>query len=74
MGSQSRTCLAWSGGSGAMGNAKWAGVRLKDLLDKAGLSENVIEIAFNGADGPVHDKTPDLVKSLPVWKANTLIA
>ncbi|MCA1409279.1 molybdopterin-dependent oxidoreductase [Ensifer sp. IC3342] len=64
-------------GSGAMGNARWAGVRLKDLLGKAGLSEGAIEVAFNGADGPVHDKTPDFLKSLPAWKAtdeNTLIA
>lgn len=64
-------------GSGAMGNARWAGVRLKDLLDKAGLSEGAVEVAFNGADEPVHDKTPDFLKSLPAWKAtdeNTLIA
>lgn len=64
-------------GSGAMGNAKWAGVRLKDLLDKAGISESAIEIAFNGADGPAYDQTPDYLKSLPAWKAtdeNTLIA
>ncbi|MBX4924419.1 molybdopterin-dependent oxidoreductase [Rhizobium binae] len=64
-------------GSGAMGNARWAGVRLKDLLAKAGLSDAAIEVAFNGADGPVYDKTPDFQKSLPIWKAtdeNTLIA
>jgi DMSO/TMAO reductase YedYZ molybdopterin-dependent catalytic subunit len=36
-----------------------------------------IEIVFNGADGPPVDKTPDFVKSIPVWKAiedTTLIA
>ncbi len=36
-----------------------------------------IEIAFNGADSPIFDKTPDFIKSLPVWKATdelTLIA
>ena len=64
-------------GLGAMGNATWKGVRLKDVLAKAGLGKDALEIVVNGADGPVTDKTPDFIKSLPVWKAldeNTLIA
>jgi DMSO/TMAO reductase YedYZ molybdopterin-dependent catalytic subunit len=64
-------------GLGAMGNARWRGVRLKDVLAKAGLRKEAVEIVLNGADGPVLDKTPDFIKSLPVWKAldeNTLIA
>jgi DMSO/TMAO reductase YedYZ molybdopterin-dependent catalytic subunit len=64
-------------GYGAMGCARWKGVRLKDVLDKVGLKNEAIEIAFNGADGPAYDKTPDFIKSLPVWKAtdeSTLIA
>lgn len=64
-------------GVGAMGNALWKGVRLKDVLAKAGLREGAIEVVLNGADGPVLDKTPDFVKSIPAWKAldeNTLIA
>ncbi|SEB92477.1 DMSO/TMAO reductase YedYZ, molybdopterin-dependent catalytic subunit [Rhizobiales bacterium GAS191] len=64
-------------GIGAMGNASWRGARLKDVLAKAGLKDEAIEIAFDGADGPVLDKTPDFVKSLPVWKAidpDTIIA
>lgn len=64
-------------GPGAMGNARWGGVRLKDLLDKIGLAEGTIEIGFDGADGPVVEETPDFIKSIPVWKAmdeNTLIA
>ncbi|HEY7297327.1 MAG TPA: molybdopterin-dependent oxidoreductase [Xanthobacteraceae bacterium] len=56
-------------GSGAMGCARWKGVRLKDLLDKAGLKKEAIEISFNGADSGVTDRTPDFIKSLPVWKA-----
>ena len=56
-------------GYGAMGCARWKGARLKDILDKAGLKKEAIEIGFNGADGPVTDKTPDFVKSIPVWKA-----
>lgn len=64
-------------GHGAMGCARWKGARLKDLLDKAGLNKEAIEVAFNGADGPVFDGTPDFIKSLPVWKAtdeSTLVA
>ena len=64
-------------GLGAMGNARWKGVRLKDVLAKVGLRKEAIELVLNGADGPVIDKTPDFVKSIPLWKAldeNTLIA
>ena len=35
-------------GYGAMGNATWKGVRLKDILAKAGVTADAIEIAFNG--------------------------
>jgi DMSO/TMAO reductase YedYZ molybdopterin-dependent catalytic subunit len=52
-----------------MGCARWKGVRLKDILDKAGLKSEAIEIEFNGADSGVSDKTPDFVKSIPAWKA-----
>jgi DMSO/TMAO reductase YedYZ molybdopterin-dependent catalytic subunit len=64
-------------GVGAMGNAVWRGVRLKDVLGKAGLKSSAIEIVFDGADHPPIDKTPDFVKSIPVEVAldeNTLIA
>jgi DMSO/TMAO reductase YedYZ molybdopterin-dependent catalytic subunit len=64
-------------GYGAMGCARWKGARLKDLLDRVGLKKEAIEIVFNGADGPTFDKTPDFVKSLPLWKAideSTLVA
>jgi DMSO/TMAO reductase YedYZ molybdopterin-dependent catalytic subunit len=64
-------------GYGAMGCARWKGARLKDVLDKVGLKKEAIEIVFNGADSAPVEKTPDFVKSIPVWKAieeNTLIA
>jgi DMSO/TMAO reductase YedYZ molybdopterin-dependent catalytic subunit len=64
-------------GVGAMGNAVWRGVRLKDLLAKAGVKSDAVEVAFNGADGPAIDKTPDFVKSLPIDVAmdeGTLVA
>ena len=52
-----------------MGNAKWKGARLKDVLARAGLTKEALEIVFDGADGAVLGKTPDFVKSVPVWKA-----
>jgi DMSO/TMAO reductase YedYZ molybdopterin-dependent catalytic subunit len=64
-------------GYGAMGCARWKGARLKDLLDKAGLKKEAIEIVFDGADSGVTDKTPDFIKSIPTWKAiedTTLVA
>jgi DMSO/TMAO reductase YedYZ molybdopterin-dependent catalytic subunit len=65
-------------GYGAMGNARWTGARLRDILGRAGIKkEATLEIVFDGADGPAVDKTPDFVKSLPAWKAfdeNTLVA
>src|SRR5215470_1165345 len=64
-------------GLGAMGNALWKGARFRDVLAKAGLRKDALEIVLQGADAPVLDKTPAFVKSIPVWKAldeNTLIA
>ena len=56
-------------GYGAMGCARWKGPRLKDVLDKVGVKKECIEIAMNGADGPAFDKTPDFIKSIPIWRA-----
>src|SRR5215468_5163718 len=64
-------------GYGAMGCARWKGARLKDVLDKVGIKKDAIEIVLDGADGPVFDKTPKFVKSIPVTKAmeeTTLVA
>lgn len=63
-------------GYGAMGNAKWKGVRLKDVLAKAGIAKDALEVVMNGYESGVIDKTPDFIKSLPMWKAldeNTLL-
>ena len=64
-------------GYGAMGNATWRGVRLRDILNKIGVKKEAVEVVYDGADSGVIDKTPNFIKSLPVWKAmdeNTLIA
>jgi DMSO/TMAO reductase YedYZ molybdopterin-dependent catalytic subunit len=64
-------------GYGAMGNARWKGARLKDVLARAGLKKEVVEIAFNGSDRAPIEMTPAFVKSIPAWKAmdeNSLVA
>ena len=64
-------------GYGAMGNARWKGARLKDILARAGLRKEAVEIAFNGNDTPPLEATPGFVKSIPAWKAiddDTLLA
>ncbi|MBK1881626.1 molybdopterin-dependent oxidoreductase [Luteolibacter pohnpeiensis] len=53
-------------GNGAMGNARWKGVRLKDVLEKAGLSAKAKQVSFDGLDTAVIDKTPDFVKPLDI--------
>ena len=63
-------------GYGAMGNAVWRGVRLKDVLEDAGLAAGALEVVGNGADAPMLTG-PDFVKSVPMWKAldpDTIIA
>ena len=53
-------------GNGAMGNARWKGVRLKDVLEKAGVSAGAKQVAFNGLDNPLNEKMPDFIKALDV--------
>jgi DMSO/TMAO reductase YedYZ molybdopterin-dependent catalytic subunit len=52
--------------NGAMGNARWAGVRLRDLLDHAGVKAGAVAVRFNGLDEPVVDGAPDFMKSLDI--------
>lgn len=64
-------------GVGAMGNAVWRGVRLKDVLAKAGVKADALEVVLDGADHGPLEKTPDFVKSIPIDVAlsdDTLIA
>lgn len=54
----------WS--NGAMGNAKWMGVRLKDVLDRAGVKAGALQVRFAGLDEPVVDGAPKVMKSLSI--------
>lgn len=54
----------WS--NGAMGNAKWMGVKLKDVLDRAGIKPGAVAVRFAGLDDPVVAEAPKFMKSLSV--------
>ena len=55
--------------NGAMGNALWRGVRLKDVLDRAGVKAGALKARFNGLDTGVIPQTPDFMKSLAIEHA-----
>jgi DMSO/TMAO reductase YedYZ molybdopterin-dependent catalytic subunit len=61
---------------GAVGNGRWAGARLHDVLQKAGIKDSAKEILCDGADVPL-GKMPDFQRSIPLQKAldeDTLLA
>ena len=56
-------------GNGAMGNARWRGVRLADVLKHCGVAANAQQVSFNGLDKPVMPTTPDFIKALDIAHA-----
>ena len=50
--------------NGAMGCARFVGVPLKTVLDKAGVKAGAVQVSFEGLDGPVLPETPDFAKAL----------
>lgn len=53
-------------GHGAMGNARWRGVPLKKVLEKAGVGKGAKFVTFRGLDSPVLPMTPAFIKALPI--------
>lgn len=53
-------------GNGTMGNARWKGVKLKDILEKAGVGSSVKQVTFEGLDRPPLQTTPEFVKALDI--------
>ncbi len=53
-------------GNGAMGNARWKGVRLKDVLDAAGVLPGAVQVGVHGLDQAPMPKTPRFEKSLTI--------
>ena len=52
--------------NGAMGNARWTGVPLKAVLDRAGVQGGAVQVSFNGLDQPPLGDGPDFVKALDI--------
>ena len=52
--------------NGAMGNAKWTGVRLRDVLDRAGVKAGAVGVRFKGLDETVVAGAPRFLKSLDI--------
>jgi DMSO/TMAO reductase YedYZ molybdopterin-dependent catalytic subunit len=66
--------LQWTNGS--VGNGRWRGVRLADVLKRAGIKDSGKEVLFNGADVPI-GAMQDFRRTITVKKAldtNTLLA
>ncbi|WP_345986423.1 molybdopterin-dependent oxidoreductase [Sulfurimonas sp. HSL-1656] len=51
-------------GSGAMGCARWKGVRLRDILERAGLKKEAEWVGFNGSETAAYYETPNFVREL----------
>src|SRR5258705_9912600 len=65
----------WANGS--MSNALWGGVRLKDVLDRAGVKAGAVQVRFGGLDEPLIAEAPKFLKSLDIDHARdgeTMIA
>jgi len=63
-------------GKGAVGNARWTGVRMADVLKRTGLKTTGRFVLMNGADRPL-GTMPDYVRQVPIEKAmhpDTLLA
>jgi sulfite oxidase len=61
---------------GAVGNARWTGVRMADLLKRAGVRATGQFVTMNGADRGMGQQ-PDFIRQVPIAKAldpDTLIA
>ncbi len=61
---------------GAVGNAEWTGVRLADVLERAGVKDGAVEVILEGADkGEMREpnpRTPGVIpfaRSMPLGKA-----
>jgi DMSO/TMAO reductase YedYZ molybdopterin-dependent catalytic subunit len=54
---------------GAMGCAVWKGVRLKDILHRAGLKDSASWIGLNGLEKPAMEETPDFFREMELHEA-----
>ncbi len=52
--------------NGAMGNARWTGVRLKDVLDSAGVNAGAVAVRCNGLETGLLPATPNFKRSIAI--------
>jgi sulfite dehydrogenase len=52
--------------NGAAGNAKWTGVSLKSILDRAQVKSGAVDVSFNGLDAPPLPSVADFRKALSI--------
>jgi sulfite dehydrogenase len=55
--------------NGAMGNARWTGVPLKKVLEKARIQAGAVQVTFAGLDRPPLESSPAFVKALAIEHA-----
>jgi sulfite oxidase len=57
--------------TGAVGCPEWNGIRLKDLLEDCGYTNDAVYVAYNGADRHLsQDPNKDAIsRGVPLWKA-----
>jgi DMSO/TMAO reductase YedYZ molybdopterin-dependent catalytic subunit len=53
-------------GNGMMGNARWSGVPLKAVLDRAGVGAGAVQVKFAGLDKPAIPGPPPFAKALDI--------
>ena len=53
-------------GNGAMGNARWTGIPLRDILNKAGVLKGAKQVTFRGLDTAPLEATPAFIKALDI--------
>src|SRR5579859_3651571 len=56
--------------NGAMGNARWKGVRLRDVLNRSGVKAGAVEVSFEGMDRAPLNATPRFAKALGIGHAS----
>lgn len=61
---------------GGVGNAVWGGIRLSDVLARAGVLPEARHVSFEGVDNPASKNTNKFVRSIPLAKAldSTILA
>lgn len=52
--------------NGAAGNARWTGVSVKSLLDRAQVKAGAVDVSFNGLDAAPLPSVADFVKALSI--------